>query len=242
MKTTVIFAALAILSLPLAQAQTGQDIAGHVIYNGEPFDAGVRAVTKDSEICGTGGSVVDESILIDTASGGLKNAVVYLADADAVAGWGSSLEATIDQAGCVFTPHIVILPLGEPLTVINSDGILHNFHTSIGKNRPVNLAMPKTLKTIVLPARRFRVPDFISIKCDVHAWMSAFIVVAEHPYYAITSDDGSFTLPDVPPGEYQLVVWHETLMGRTIPITVPAEDGPVLRIAIGERKTSDSTE
>lgn len=67
----------------------------------------------------------------------------------------------MDQVGCVFTPHVVILPIGHPLKVRNSDGILHNFHTYSDLNRSVNLVMPKTMTAMEVPGRRFRLPGFV---------------------------------------------------------------------------------
>lgn len=132
---------------------------------------------------------------------------------------------TIDQIGCRFEPHIAVVGLGQPLKVLNSDGILHNVHTFSKKNRPKNIAMPGVIKETKL---KFRRPEYIKVKCDIHPWMVAYIVVAEHPYYEVTDEKGVFELKDVPPGTYTLSLWHETLGQVTQHVTVkPGEEARV---------------
>lgn len=115
---------------------------------------------------------------------------------------------TIDQNGCKFDPHIAIVAQGQPLKVLNSDGVLHNVHTWSKKNRSKNIAMPGVIKETKL---KFRRSEYIRVTCDIHPWMEAYVIVMEHPYYEITDEKGAFKLNDVPPGTYTLTLWHETL-------------------------------
>lgn len=115
---------------------------------------------------------------------------------------------TLDQNGCVFNPHIVLVGKGKPLKLLNSDGVLHNVHTWPKKNRSKNIAMPGPVKELTV---KFRRPERIRVTCDIHRWMEAWIIVTEHPYYAVSDKTGKFELTDVPPGKYTLQVWHETL-------------------------------
>lgn len=124
---------------------------------------------------------------------------------------------TLDQTGCVFTPHVAIVPKRQPLRILNNDGVLHNVHTWPRKNRSKNVAMPGGVKEMNL---KFRRSERIRVTCDVHPWMEAWIVVAEHPYYAVSDADGEFTLTGVPPGTYTLRLWHETLGEAEQQITV----------------------
>ncbi len=228
--------ALILAGLSPAHAQTGSSINGKVTYDGPPVEMRTLEVSSDFDVC-SDQEIMDESILVDAASNGLRNAVVYLDGVAEERNWRPEIPPVLDQIGCVFTPHVVILPLGAPLLVRNSDGILHNFHTYSDHNRSVNLAMPRTMTEMEVQGRRFRRPDFVSTKCDIHGWMSGFIVVAEHPYYAVTNELGEFELNDVPSGTYNLVVWHEALAGKSISIAISVEESQQIDFALSEAKT-----
>ena len=115
----------------------------------------------------------------------------------------------MDQQKCVFIPHVLLVPAGAEFEVLNSDPLLHNFHT-IGKhNKEINIMQTKT-KRRRLPLT-FPEPDTIEVVCDVHSWMKAWIIVTEHPYYALTDADGRFRLENVPAGGYRIKACHEEL-------------------------------
>ena len=129
---------------------------------------------------------------------------------------------TLDQTGCVYRPHVVVVPRGKPLRILNSDGVLHNVHTRPRKNRPKNIAMPGMIKETKL---RFRRPARVRTTCDIHTWMEAWIIVSAHPYYAVTDEKGEFKLTDVPPGTSTLELWHEPLgtVDKTVTVKSKAE-------------------
>ena len=118
--------------------------------------------------------------------------------------------AKLDQKQCVYIPHIQILPPGTSVDIYNSDPILHNVHAYMnGSNTIFNLALPVQGFRI---RRRLDDPGLVSLKCDAgHTWMSGYIVVQEHPYYALTTADGAYLIEDIPAGEYRLRIWHEWL-------------------------------
>ena len=115
---------------------------------------------------------------------------------------------TLDQQGCRFQPHVLTVPLGHPLRILNSDGILHNVHAHTMMNDSFNRAMPPKVKQMDVS---FDYPERIKFTCDAHDWMKSYIVVAEHPYYAVTGDDGAFRFENVPLGIHTIEVWHEAL-------------------------------
>jgi len=123
----------------------------------------------------------------------------------------------LDQHGCRFQPHVVVVPKDQPLAIMNSDGILHNVHLHARKNEPFNRSMPGRVKKLDVSFER---TETIRVGCDVHKWMGAWIVVAEHPYYAVTGNNGEFRLEDVPAGTYSLEVWHEELGKQEKQVTV----------------------
>ncbi len=126
---------------------------------------------------------------------------------------------TLDQKGCRFIPHVVICPKGRPLQILNSDGILHNVHTMARKNQPFNRGMPGRVKKIDVTFKR---AERFPVKCDVHDWMGAWVIVADHPYYAVTGSDGTFKLDQVPAGTHTVQIWHETLGTQEKEVTVKA--------------------
>ncbi len=125
----------------------------------------------------------------------------------------------LDQIGCRFRPHVVIVPEDRTLSILNNDGILHNVHIWSMKNEAVNRAMPAPLKKLDVSFSR---KERIRVGCDVHKWMGAWIIVAEHPYYAVTGKDGTFRLENVPVGTHTVRIWHEKLGKQDKEVTVTA--------------------
>lgn len=192
-------------------------IEGRVVYEGHVPKAQKLRVVKDVEVCGKRDHY-DERLKVD--NGSLQNAVVSLADVKN----GKPLEvlgtkSVLDQRDCRYKPYVLLVPVNTPVQILNNDGILHNIHTFSKKNRPVNLAQPKFKKQLEIV---FTAPEKISVKCDMHGWMSAWIVVVDHPYYAITDADGRFRLDGIPAGTYTVTSWHELLGEQIAQVTVEA--------------------
>src|SRR5688500_7200543 len=108
----------------------------------------------------------------------------------------------------MYVPHVIALMAGQPLKVKNSDAFLHNVHSLATVNPPFNFGQPTKDegKEVESP----KAAEVFRVKCDVHPWMSAFIAVFEHPFFAVSKEDGTFTIPgNLPDGKYTLVAWHE---------------------------------
>jgi hypothetical protein len=102
---------------------------------------------------------------------------------------------------------------------MNSDGLLHNINTTPSANRGFNISQPTTMTS----TRTFAQPEvMIPVRCDVHGWMEAYIGVTEHPYFAVSGDDGTFSIDRLPPGQYVLEAWHEVYGAQTANVTVEA--------------------
>jgi len=129
---------------------------------------------------------------------------------------------TIDQNGCQYKPHVMGIMVGQTYRILNSDGVLHNIHTLPKINASFNKGMPPTLKEATTV---FSKPeDVFHIKCDVHPWMSAFLAVFTHPFFASTAADGKYTISGLDPGTYEITAWHEKLGTQTATVTVGASD------------------
>jgi hypothetical protein len=113
----------------------------------------------------------------------------------------------MDQRECVFVPRVGVVPADGTVDFLNSDRLLHNIHATPMLNASFNRTQPKA-RTISVT---FSKPEIIKINCDLHSWMVGWVVVANHPYYAVTGADGQFTFDNLPPGKYKLKAWHERL-------------------------------
>mgnify|MGYP001608230895 CR=1 FL=1 len=186
----------------------GGSISGKVTFAGKIAKQKKIIPTSDKTVCGAHQAIYSEELVLDSSKG-VKNVVVLITNITRGLSTRSLPQAVLDQKGCVFRPHVLVVPIGQAVTVRNSDGIIHNLHTQSIKNPPVNLAQPGSAKEISL--NPFKIPELVKVNCDIHGWMSAWLWVTEHPYAAVTKEDGSFQISDIPPGKYKLEFWQETL-------------------------------
>ncbi len=128
----------------------------------------------------------------------------------------------VDQNGCMYTPHVMGIMVGQTYRILNSDGILHNIHTLPKINPQFNRGQPATVKEMTTT---FPKPETVfQIKCDVHPWMQAFMAVFSHPFFSATKTDGKYTISGLDPGTYEITAWHERLGMQTAMVTVGAND------------------
>ena len=210
-----LFLAAVTLAAPPAAAAGGR-IKGVVTTEARP--AGKRLkVTKDQEHCGD--TVADETLIVD--DGRLANVVVSVQGApktpvEPVEG------ASLDNLRCAFVPHVQAVTVGTRLLIKNSDPMLHNVHTyGKGDRTLFNLAMPLQGQQV---KKKLKKPGLTRVKCDIHEWMSGWVWVFDHPFYAFTGPKGAYTIEGVPPGTWKLTFWHEKLGTKTVDVTV-AEGG-----------------
>lgn len=204
-------AALAALAALLASPASAGEIKGTIKLNGPAPKLATLKATKDVTVCGA--DLPDPSIMV--TNGKLENVVVTVKGGSAKAEPG---KVTVDQHKCHYVPHVQATGTGSSLDILNSDPILHNIHGYLGTATAFNLAMPLKNQKIT---RKLDKPGLVRIKCDVHAWMSGYIVVSDTPY-AVSGKDGTFVIKNVPAGTYTLDAWHEKLGQKTAQVTVPA--------------------
>ena len=119
---------------------------------------------------------------------------------------------------CHYPPRVFGVMVGQSIDILNSDPTLHNVHAQPTVNGEFNKGQPVQGSHMT---QVFTAPEvMVHLKCDVHPWMSSFVGVVAHPFFAVSAADGSFTIPGVPPGEYELTVWHETLGTQSVPVTI----------------------
>jgi hypothetical protein len=179
-------------------------------------------VYRNQRYCGK--FVPAERYLV-SANGRLQNSVVMIDKITRGKPWGPRGDFVITNDKCRFVPHVLVARKGGTMKLKNDDPMLHNFHFyRVGlrfDRNVVNLALP----TVGLEIRKnkiLRESGLLSLKCDAHGYMQAWVWVVEHPYAAVTPADGTFTLDGVPPGRYLLRVWHELLGEKVVGVTVEA--------------------
>ena len=138
--------------------------------------------------------------------------------------------AVLDQSGCVYTPHVVGVMVGQTLQVRNSDATLHNVMANLRTNKAFNEGMGVKGSTI---EKVFQNPEFkADFRCFMHPWMVAYVHVMEHPYYAVTGPDGAFTLRGLQPGEYEIATLHESSrFEASVRITIKIGAGETQKLA-----------
>jgi hypothetical protein len=192
-----------------AVAQGGGTVEVEVKYNGAPVIEKLK-VNKDTAKCGT------ETTIEKVVVGGSKGLANVVASAPNAKG-AKAVKGMVDQKGCKFVPHVVVMSPGE-IEIKNSDDILHNIHTYSTANPAINKAQPKFKKTMT---EKFEKPEMIKVTCDVHSWMLGWVAVTTGPA-AVTDGDGVAKIENVPAGKQKVEVWHETLGKQTKDVDVKA--------------------
>jgi plastocyanin len=175
---------------------------------------------EDHWLVGGAGEVANTFVYIKDGLGGKT----YAAPADAI---------TLNQQGCQYQPHVFGVMVGQKIKIQNSDQTLHNIHAHGDKNEQFNEGQPAGS-----PAKERtmdKVEVMVPIKCDVHGWMNCYAGVLNHPFFAVTGKDGKFELKGVPPGDYTVTAWHETLDGKGESVDMK------VTVAAKESKTADFT-
>lgn len=203
---------------PAAPAADAGGVTGTVTYTGADPDTPI-AMNADPVCAGAHATPVTTEKVV-AADGKLANVFVYVKSGLPA---GSSYPApaekkVLDQHGCMYTPHVQGIQVGQTLVVKNSDPTLHNIHalptlnTEFNQGQPVqNMEFEKTFDKVEVP---------VHFKCDVHPWMSSYIAVVDNPFYATSGADGAFNIENLPAGTYTLEAWHEELGTQTQDVTV----------------------
>lgn len=185
----------------------GGTIRGTVRWSGPAPKLVSASINKDPEICDpTSQKKRDLERLLISKSGGVANTVVYLKNI--AQGKAVELPAArqfLNQKNCRYEPHILLVPDNGTLQIKSSDHTLHTVHMSGAAD--YNLPFPFVDQVV---SRTMNREGLVDLRCNAgHVWMNAEILVVPHPYYAVTDAEGNFELTDVPPGNYQIVAWHE---------------------------------
>jgi plastocyanin len=198
---------LLIAAVPLF-AQQGGTIVGHVKLTAPPARPNPPIPMGADPNClsiNAGKRVLQETVL-RAADGGLANAFVNVKGSFPATPVPAA-SAVIDQRGCTYHPRIQGVRVGQTLQVKNSDQTLHNIHSLSTKNNTFNTGQPMAGMVFKYQLKAEEV--MLHVKCDVHPWMTGYLGVVSHPYYAVSDATGAFQIAGVPPGKQTIQVWHE---------------------------------
>jgi len=201
---------------------TAGNVTGRIAFEGTPPKPNVVRMDSDPNCVQPGVTTTEELVLVGDG-GALQNVFVYVKD-----GLGDlrfpipSTPILLDQKGCHYVPHVLGVQVGQTVEVLNSDPTLHNVHAVPTANQEFNTGQPLAgMKHI----HQFSTKEvMVPFKCDVHPWMRAYIGVLDHPYFAVTGIDGTYSLKGLPPGTYTVEAWHETLGTQTQTVTIGASE------------------
>lgn len=196
-----------------ATASTWGNLTGKFVYDGpDPMPARL-AITKDEQVCGKH-NLVDESLLTGTDKG-LKNVVIFLADKKAAV--HPDFEATandkvkFDNDHCRFEPHILPLRTSQTLEIHNSDPLAHNSNLTPLGDSPFNQLISQDNAVVYQFKKQQNSP--VMVTCSIHPWMKGYVFPRDNPYVAVTGDDGSFEIKNLPAGKHEFQVWQEAVGG-----------------------------
>lgn len=220
---------------PVPPASAGPDpgttaiISGRVRFDGPAPPGETVRIDADKDCVALTGSDHQPAQFIVLGTGdALQNVFVYVKD-----GLGKQTfpippaPVVLDQQKCRYLPRVLGVRVGQPLEVVNSDPLLHNVRSEAEINQPFNQGQPVQGMKF---SHTFTTREvMVSMKCDVHAWMNAYVGVLDHPYFAVTGEAGTFSLPNLPPGTYTVEAWHERLGVQASQVTVgPKESKDVV--------------
>jgi plastocyanin len=206
---------------PIDPATAGT-VSGLIVFKGKAPAPAPIAMDSDPRCMPEGGAAVTETAVVGKG-GALQNVFVYVKD-----GLGDrrfpvpSTPFVFEQKGCTYRPHVFGVQVGQPIEVLNSDAALHNIHALPEANQEFNVGQGQqgARHTHVFSTVEVMVP----FKCDVHRWMRAYVGVLDHPFFAVTKADGSFSIAGLPPGTYTIEARHEMFGTQTATVTVGAKE------------------
>jgi hypothetical protein len=225
MQRLVLPAVVAVLALGgyATAADEWVTIKGQVVFPADkklPERAKLN-VTQDKDHCLSKGDILDESVIVNGKNKGIKNVVVYLRPDDTTGkaefpkdkifpddAKRKPAEVLIDQPCCMFVKRVTVARVGDTIVVKNSAPVAHNFFWDSGNNGAHNVTVPK-MDSWKMPQALVKENPPIQYKCTIHGWMTGYVRIFDHPYYAVTDDDGKFEIKNAPAGKYRIVYWHE---------------------------------
>ena len=225
-KAGLLALSLVLVSPQAVPAPAGGTVSGKVTLSGTAPKAKSIDLSKEPECVKMHASdpLMPETVLVGSGNM-LRNVVVYIS--------GGSMDQVpvppnsviYDQQGCHYATHVLAFRVGQEVRISNSDPFSHNIHPMAKLNREWNKMQPPGTPPFTYA---YEHEEFIHIKCNIHAWMEGYFAVLRTSHFAVTGDDGRFSLPDLPPGHYTITAWHEVYGTQTQEITISGGDSQTI--------------
>jgi hypothetical protein len=215
-----LFSGVLAMSYGGAARPAGGTVSGKVTYEGTPAKQKPIDMSKEPSCAKQYATPPTTETVVTGANNSLENVVVYISAGAADEG-APSQAAVFDQKGCRYIPHVLAFQVNQELKINNDDQTSHNIHPLAKINHEWNKSQPPGTPPI---SEKYAQAEFIPVKCNVHPWMHGTFAVLKNSHYAISSNDGGFTLPNLPAGKYTITAWHESYGTQTQDVTIAGSE------------------
>jgi plastocyanin len=221
-KTSLVAFTVLVLPLSASSAPAGGTITGKVSLSGAAPKYKPLDLSKEPDCVKMHASnpLFPENVVTGPGNS-LRNVVVYISSGATDNSPALSTPANFDQQGCHYTTHVLAFRVGQEITISNNDPFSHNIHPLAKINREWNKMQPAGTPPF---SYAYDHEEFIHIKCNIHPWMEGYFVVLKTSHFAVTGEDGRFSLPDLPPGHYVITAWQETYGTQSKEITIAGDE------------------
>jgi len=220
-------AALAVLAASAIAfaGPSGGSISGKVTYEGTPARQKPIDMSKEPGCAAQHPTPITTETVVVGPGNALVNVVVYVSAGAPDESTPPTQAATVTQKGCQYLPHVIPMVVNQELKVVNADSNSHNIHPLAKINNEWNKSQPPGTPPF---SEKFGKPEFIPVKCNIHPWMHSSFAVLKNSHYAVSGGDGSFSLPNLPPGKYTITAWHESYGEQTQDVTISGSETKTL--------------
>ena len=224
--TKVLLVATAIFTtFTMSSARPGNgNVSGRVSYEGTPAKTRTIDMSMEPSCAKQYAKPVTAENVVTGPDNSLENVVVYIS-AGMPDDAAPPQPAVMTQKGCRYAPHILAFQVNQDFEVVNNDQTSHNFHPLPTSNREWNKSQPPGSAP---SEEKYGRPEFIPVMCNIHPWMKGTLAVMKNSHYAITTGDGEFKLPNLPPGNYTITAWHESYGEQTQQVTITGNEAKTM--------------
>src|SRR5881227_1741260 len=220
MKARGLFTALLVTVVAPSLMFAAGTISGKVTYEGTPAKQKPIDMSKEPSCAKQYATPPPTETVVTGPNNALENVVVYIS-AGAPDEPPPSEAVVLTQKGCRYLPHVLAFQVNQELKITNEDQTSHNIHPLAKINREWNKSQPPGTPPI---SDKYDKMEFIPVKCNVHPWMHGTFAVMKNSHYSISGADGSFTLPDLPPGKYTVTAFHESYGDQSQEVTIAGSE------------------
>src|SRR4029077_1341055 len=204
MRTKQLFLLTIAIIVSPALLMAAGTVSGKVTYTGTPAKQKPIDMSKEPSCAKQHTTPITTETVVTGANNSLENVVVYISAGAPDEPNAPAQAVTFTQKGCQYIPHVLAMHTGQELKVVNDDQTSHNIHPLAKINREWNKSQPPGTPPL---SEKFDKEEFVPVKCNVHLWMHGYFAVLKTSHYAISGNDGGFTLPNLPPGKYTITAW-----------------------------------